>query len=295
MSDAALGQLTPQFLEKQLGDDTGPKLEELHGGRLENQKIIDYVNEVGQKILPYSTRKDWPHAFIPLKSEEIVNAYAIGNGNAYVTMGLLNLLDDEAELAFVLAHEMGHVDHRHIAHSLDSALGVTLLLELAEGMVGAGAPPKAFDSAKGVVSGLVLNGFSRTQELDADEQGVKYLARAGYDPLAPIRVFEKFQKMAAEVKGLEIYFQSHPTAKTRIEDAKKEIDKKFPGLTGETFKERYQEIVKGVRTPAAPMDIGSLSTIAYMSGLMLLGAFGLWAIFSAATPSGEPQKHEAAA
>lgn len=283
MPEAALGQLTPEFVEMKLGNDTAPKLEELHGGRLQDPRLEGYLNEVGQKLLVHSTRKDYPHAFIPLASPNIVNAFAIGNGNTYVTRALLDLLDDEAELAFVMGHEMGHVDKRHIASSLDRAVGLTLLLDLAESAAGEKAAGETMALAKGVVGGLVLNGFGREAELEADEKGLKYAVEAGYDPMASVRVFQKLQKLAPDVKGIEVYLQSHPNASKRITEAEKEIKDRFPNKTGVTNKERFQEFVKGalVDHDESQRTADGMMLLVITGSLLLVGAGALWLALTA--------------
>src|SRR4029077_18628264 len=90
-------------------------------------------------------------------------------------------------------------------------------------------------------------GFGRDQELEADSVGLDGMVRAGYDPQGAIGVFQTFQKMEPAVKGIQVFMQSHPTAKTRITDLQTAIAAKYPGQLGmgERGAERYQEMVKG--------------------------------------------------
>jgi predicted Zn-dependent protease len=105
----------------------------------------------------------------------------------------------------------------------------------------------AIDQANALIPGLILNGYGRDQELEADGQGLQSMIKAGYDPAGAVAVFQTFQKMEPEVKGIQIFMQSHPTAKTRIADLQAQINNQFPGTigTGDRYADRYQEMVKG--------------------------------------------------
>jgi predicted Zn-dependent protease len=249
----SLGQLTPESVERASGDETAPIMESAHGGVFVDRNLNAYVNEIGQRVLSDSARKNWPSIFKILAAEKVVNAFALGNGNVYVTRGLLSILDDEAELAFILGHEVGHVEKRHIAYAIDEALGAGLLLaiaqELAKGTKGAEDLVDAFGTSAAEV---VLLGFGRERELEADDRGLLHSVDTGYDPYAAVRVFGKFQKLAPESQGLQIYMDSHPTATQRISDVSADIASKFPGRTGAVRADRYNAIVKKGQ-PYAPL------------------------------------------
>lgn len=277
-----LGQLTPVFVEIQTGNQLAPELEKAHGGLLDDPRLTEYVDFVGRKnLLPHSPRADFPHTFKVLRSEKIINAFALGNGNVYVTRGTLNLLDDEAELAEVVGHEVGHVAHRHIGKRIDQILGTTLLLSVAEAFLKSRKGERLskrdqeyVDAANKVIPSVVLNGFGREQELESDTSGLEYMVKAGYDPLGSVRVFQKFQALEPEVKGLEIYFQSHPTAKRRIADLRKEIEGKYPGIVGDAHKDRYQAIVKGGQSLAefsGEVHAGVPTPVYIAGGVVLVG------------------------
>ena len=285
LAEARLGQLTPVFVEKATGDQMAPELEEAHGGVTSDTRLSEYVNWVGQRLVPYSLRPDFPRKFQVLNSDKIINAFALGNGNVYVTKGTLNLLDDEAELAEVIGHENGHVGHRHIAKQIDRSIGVGGLMALATGVYLAIKGDKVsksdeekINNATSVVHKLILNGFGREQELEADQHGLDTMVKAGYDPMGAVRVFEKFQKLSPEVEGLDVYFQSHPTAKTRIDDLTKSIRRRYAGVSGESFRDRYQSIVKG---GASLSDVGGIPAELYIAGGIALVGGALAVVLSA--------------
>jgi len=231
-------------------------MEEAHGGVSDDAKLTAYVNEVGRRVLADSDRKDYQHTFKVLKADKVVNAFALGNGNVYVTKGLLNLLDDEAELAFVLGHEVGHVEKRHIAHSIDEILGAQLLLGIAEAFISdkRKGQKELLEKFGGTAANLVMLGFGRDRESEADERGLLHSVKTGYDPMAPTRVFRVFQTLAPESQGVQVYLDSHPTATKRIRDVEGEISSAFPGKTGVTNRVRYNAIVKGISVEPGPGD-----------------------------------------
>ena len=130
-----LAQLTPLNIEVQAANDYTPMLEKEFGGLLLNLPVQAYVRGVGQKLLRHSARADFNHAFKVLASKDVPNAFALGNGNVYVTVAMLQMLDDEAELAEILGHEIAHVEHRHMAHKMDLAFGFQGLMAIADSFI----------------------------------------------------------------------------------------------------------------------------------------------------------------
>lgn len=275
-----LGQLTPVSLEVSAADSITKQLEDEHGGLLLNPKIQGYVRMVGSRLAKHSSRPDFPKQFKVLADDKVVNAFALGNGNTYVTMGLLKMLDDEAELAEIMGHEIGHVDHRHMAHKMDLMFGVQGLTAVVQAFGGkkVAAQQELVDQASGLASGLLINGFGRDQELDADATGLSYAVKAGYDPMGSVRVFKKFQALEKGDGGgfLESFFRSHPTANVRVDQLEAVIRSQFGNTGGETYRDRYQEIVKGI---PAPKGGDALPVVA--GGVALATAVGLAIYFSA--------------
>jgi predicted Zn-dependent protease len=276
--------LTPVFVEKATGDQSAAAVEAQFGGVAPKSNVTEYVDWVGRRLLPYSLRGDEPHKFQVLNDSKVINAFTLGNGNIYVTKGLLGLLDDEAELAEVLGHENGHFGHRHIAAQMDHSIGLGLLLALGEGFLlqGKGKQPSGdqqemIDQANQIAMGLVINGFQRDQELEADQHGLDSIVKAGYDPMGSVRTFQKFQKLETEVPALEAFFQSHPTATTRISDLQASIAKQYPNAAGDNGRERFQAIINGGATLAEANDtiLGIPRPYAIAGGIALAVTTGL--------------------
>jgi len=281
LAEASLGQLTPIFVEKALGDQVAPELERQHGGVDPDPRIAEYVAWVGRKLLPFSKRGQDPHVYKVLRSEKIINAFALGNGNVYVTRGLLNLIQDEAELAEILGHENGHYGLRHIAKQIDRGIGTSSLLAVStaiymsiKGEKLSEKDKERMQAASEIIPTLILNGFGRDQELEADQHGLDTMVRAGYDPMGAVSIFQRFQKLEPEVQGLDVFFRSHPTAKIRISDLEARIRRRYPNVTGERFADRYQSIVHGTSSVSDETRIlpGIPDEVLYIGGgIMLAG------------------------
>jgi predicted Zn-dependent protease len=172
-SERSLGQLLTREDELAIGRDEHPRVLRQFGGEYRDLVLAGYVDQIGQSLAKLSDAPDVTFSFTVLNSP-IVNAFALPGGYVYVTRGLLALAGNEAELASVLAHEIGHITARHAAQrhqraqQKPAAASTTGVGELAPGQ-----DPAAY-----------VQGYSREQEMEADTLGIRYLARAGYDPAA---------------------------------------------------------------------------------------------------------------
>jgi predicted Zn-dependent protease len=167
---------------------------------------------------------------------------------------------------------------------MDHGIGLGLLLALGEGFLLqgkgkniSGDQQATIDEANKIAMGLVINGFQRDQELEADQHGLDTIVKAGYDPMGSVRTFQKFQKLETEVKGLDAFMQSHPTATTRISDLQASISKQYPGVAGDNGKERFQSIINGGSTLAEANDtiLGIPRPYAIAGGVALAVTTGL--------------------
>ena len=233
--------------EKALGKSARKDVERQFGGVVKDKKLNGYVNSVGQKIAGTIRKKvesknsdqEVDYEFKVLNSK-VINAFCLPGGYVYITRGLLSKLEDESQLAAVLGHEAGHAVGRHSAEQLSKQIAIGTLL-------GAGVAATASRDTKqarknaakvsavgNVVGGLIMLGFSRDDEAEADELGTKFTYNTGYDPRGMIGVLKILQKenKGGESNLMEI-FQTHPNTKRRIADVDKEIRKKYPHLETE--------------------------------------------------------------
>jgi predicted Zn-dependent protease len=194
--ERSLAQALTRDDEAAVGREEHPRILRQFGGAYEDAALASYVAGVGQALAQASDLPDQPFTFTILNSP-IVNAFALPGGYVYVTRGLLALAGSEAELASVLAHEIGHVAARHAAQRMQKAQRLM-----------PGAAPAARPGGVGEVgqdATAYVQGYSREQELEADTLGVRYLARAGYDPAAMASFLAKLDahaRLEATLMGL---------------------------------------------------------------------------------------------
>ncbi len=172
----------------------------------------DYVNRVGQLVVSNSDRDDIVYSFKIIDSSEI-NAFALPGGFIYIYKGLLDIIG-EPELAAVLGHEIGHVAARHGIKRVQAVFGYQLLAVVA--LVALGDKPEAgqIQQIANDIFSLILLGYSREDEFQADRLGTIYAHRAGYDPRGMVRLLEK---LGEQSRGRQITFLStHPPIEDRI-------------------------------------------------------------------------------
>ncbi len=170
--------------DKAQGAQAHPELLKQYGGAYPGPQA-DYVRRVGQKIAVQSGLSNAQSDFtVTLLNSPVDNAFAIPGGYVYVTRNLLALMNDEAELASVMGHEVGHVAARHAKSRNDRQMGAGLLAGIIGAVAGNSTLGSLIGKGAGLGAQLYTLGYSRGQETQADELGIRYLARAGYDPMA---------------------------------------------------------------------------------------------------------------
>jgi predicted Zn-dependent protease len=220
--------LMSQAREKEIGLEEHEKV--LASTRLyKDEELRAYVTKVGNKVAAASHRPDLEYHFTIIDSPDI-NAFALPAGYVYVNRGLLTFMNSEAELAAVLAHEIGHITARHavqqqargtLARTAATVGGIVTAVATGSGYVGSQISEVASIWAQ---SGL--SGFGREAELEADSLGAGYLFDAGYDPHAVIDVItvlknqEDFNRKIANNQGsYHGLFATHPRNDTRLQEA----------------------------------------------------------------------------
>jgi len=175
---------------------------------VDDPMVTEYVNRVGQNIVLHSDAKV-PFTIKVIDSDE-VNAFALPGGYFFVNRGLILAAGNEAELAGVMAHEIGHVAARHAMEN--QGKGNFLNYAAMAGMVfGGGIISPILQNAGGILTGLAQLKFSRGAEEEADRLGVQYLYAAGYDPTAMAAMFEKLASQNRKKTGtVAKLFSTHP-------------------------------------------------------------------------------------
>ena len=203
-------------LEERLGSEGCGTIEYYY--RVDNDpELIGRVEKVAAPLLKDTYRKNIDFKFRILDSTE-VNAFASPNGYIYITKGLLDIVESDCELAFVIAHEMGHIEKKHAVTRYRRALAAmffsTLFLASNNNYED---PETALLSV--VMAELVLKGYSREQEKEADEVALSHLKRAGMDHLSYRMVMGKFKDMRQQkIYAIDKIFSTHPTPEKRIEN-----------------------------------------------------------------------------
>lgn len=178
-----------------------------------------YVQALGKKLAAACDRRDIEYQFTLLENP-MVNAFALPGGHVYVTTGILAHLKDEAELASVMGHEVGHVVKQHGVKSMQRQVVASVGLEALLGMLD--SDKAAFTAAfAGPAASLLFLRNGREAELDADEQGMLIASRCGYDPAAMIGVQEMLLQQSGKADPLfGDIMQSHPASEARIAQAR---------------------------------------------------------------------------
>lgn len=168
-----------------------------------NSSVTSYVDQVGQRLVPHSDRPNIPYTF-QVVQDSAVNAFATMGGYVYVTTGLLKTADDEAQLASVLGHEMGHIAARHALKQLRQSA-------LEQGLLTAAGLDRNAAVNIGVELAIRRPG-SRQDELEADQRGLVTLTRTGYAPIAMVQFMQKLLSQPS----VPTFLSTHPATRDRI-------------------------------------------------------------------------------
>lgn len=253
-------QFVSEAQEVRLGEQNYAPMQQAEGGDMDVlPELTAYVNEVGQKLAAVADRK-LPYEFVVLNNS-VPNAWALPGGKIAINRGLLTELQNEAELAAVLGHEIVHAAARHGAKAQER--GILLQAGLAAAQIGAALGDVDQNAAglliqgTGVGAQLIQQKYGRDQELEADQYGMKYMKAAGYDPAGAVSLQETFVRLAeeggAQQRGwLEGLFASHPPSAERVAQNKRHLGEL--GAGGELGAEPYAARMKQLRSVAPVYD-----------------------------------------
>ena len=209
----------------ELGDKYAPQIETALGGRFPDENLQDYINDVGQRMARFCHRPDIAYHFTAV-DERAVNAFAVPGGHIFITRGLLEKLDSEAQLAAILAHEVGHVVARDTMAALSRQIGMTALVAAAAGVGGSGSGDLMAGTA--FITGVLSLQYSRDDEKAADVVGMAYMIQAGYDPNAAVQMMRVLQELQT-VRPIE-FFSTHPNPENRVAYLEERIERRYATL-----------------------------------------------------------------
>ena len=220
-----------------IGLQSAPQMAQQFGGEDPDQSIQADVAAVGGRIASRSVAGQTPYqfSFHVLRDPETVNAFALPGGPIFITRGLLQRFQNEAQLAGVLGHEMGHVIARHSAAQIAKS-------QLAQGLVAAAGAAGSDDQGGGgraaqvaaVVAQMMQLKYGRGDETQADTLGVRLMSEAGYDPRALIDVMRILAESSGGNRTPE-FMNSHPDPGNRSEVIQRVINSRFPNGVPETL------------------------------------------------------------
>jgi len=213
--------------ELAMGAEQYVPTQQTQGGKFYvDPELTLYVQDVGQKLAAVSDRPDLPYEFVVLNSS-VPNAWALPGGKIAINRGLLTKLDDEAQLASVLGHEIVHAAARHSVQRMQQSM-----------LISAGVAGLGFALSDNEWAGLIMGGaalgaqlalaqYSQGDELESDHYGILYMKEAGYDPAAAVELQQIFLELAEGrqsgfVDGL---FATHPPSAERVEENRQLVQK----------------------------------------------------------------------
>jgi len=221
-----------------IGRQYAPEIEKQMGGKITDPVIQNYVNSVGQSIARISHRPNFEYSFVALNHKSI-NALALPGGYVYVTKGMLEKLDNEAQLAAILAHEVTHIVARDVANEMSNQIGLSLLLSA----VTSEKTPQSVLTIADLTQQIVGLRFSRKDEMEADLGGLHYMVKAGYNPYGMVETMQMLQNLH-QTRPIE-FLSSHPSPENRIQYLTQAIQTNYFNLASlKIAKEDYYQSVR---------------------------------------------------
>jgi predicted Zn-dependent protease len=247
--------------EKALGAEAAPEFVKQYGGDIPSNAIQQYVSDLGHKLAAVSERPDLEWEFHAVDSS-VINAFALPGGKVFITRGLMQELNNEAQLAGVLGHEVGHVTAQHIGQQMTRAMIITGI------GVGVGVAGEQTDNdwlkvlgvGTSVGGGIYMLSYGRDQETQSDELGVRYMTKLGYNPIGQIQVMKVLKRASGGGGGGMEILSTHPLPDTRIRHLNEHIKDNYPDYDDpqkyRINRDRYQRSVLDVlkKLPPAKHD-----------------------------------------
>ena len=204
--------------EKAIGKSEHPKIIKQFGGVYQNDKLQNYIESLGKFLVSTSESPNLTFTFTILNSP-IVNAFALPGGYIYLTRGLIYLCQNEAQLAGVIAHEIGHVTGRHSAKRYTRAVGTNLLGNLLNTLI----KNPILQNLTNTTASLHLLSYSRNHEYEADNLATRYMIRAGFDPFEMANFLKQMEihsdlqkKIIGDKKRVSELLLTHPNSSKRV-------------------------------------------------------------------------------
>jgi predicted Zn-dependent protease len=222
-------------------------------GSVQDSKLNRYVSQVGNKMAASSHRPHMPYSFRVVNATYI-NAYAFPGGSIAATRGIMLSLDNEAELAALLGHELGHVNARHSAEQMSKG-------QLTQAVVGgisvlAGTQSALAGQLGQISAGALLASYSRDNEREADALGMEYMVGAGYGSQGFVGLMDMLNSMSKHKSTtVDLLFATHPMSQERYDTAVQTANTKYQAaLKGPLQRERYMDHTAGLRAKKGAIE-----------------------------------------
>lgn len=268
--NAATGRRSLRILtrdeEIRLGAEAAPQFTEEFGGAVPNPDLQTYVADIGSRLAAVTEADNptLPWTFTLLNSDQ-VNAFALPGGKVFITRGLASRLSNEAQIAGVLGHEIGHVTAQHGNQRISNQIGFNAVLTaVAIGVGLSGDDDVQTAGAIGIPAlaiggNIVLLKYGRNEELEADHLGMRYMSRIGYDPRGQLEVMQVLAKLSSGGRGPE-FLSTHPHPESRVARIQELLRGEFAPTQGSKDHQLYEERFKSrflsklARQEPAPVD-----------------------------------------
>lgn len=247
--------LMSEAQEVQIGQEMDGQIRQ-EMGIYDDPELQRYVSDIGMRLARASERPNLPWRFAVV-DEPAVNAFALPGGYIYITRGIMAFLNDEAQLAGVLGHEVGHVTARHAAQRYTQATTAGVGLTLLSIFVPEARP---FQNVAETAMGVLFLKHGRDDELQADRLGVQYTGKTGWDPAGVagmLRTLQRLDEARGSNRGVPNFLATHPAPADRVQRVQAFVQQNpaVVGTAGGVTDERdYERYIDGVIFGDSPSD-----------------------------------------
>ena len=266
-----LPSLQLQEDEKRLWNRSAEEQERLNNSNClyDDPVVVDYLNEVAQNLVPDDIDEKGLSIQVKIIKNPLLNAFAYPNGVIYVHTGILSKMENEAQLATLLGHEMTHVTHRHTVENYRSVKNISAALATVQmASIPFGVYGNLANLLGSVGAMAAVTGYSRELETEADWLGLKLMVAAGYDPQEATKLFEHLKKDIEEQDIKEpFFFGTHPRLQERINNYTQFIEAAYPNAQGKKNKERFIDITSPVLSDNILMDLSMGRFVSAQKGI----------------------------
>ncbi|MBU3947835.1 MAG: M48 family metalloprotease [Proteobacteria bacterium] len=212
---------------------------------IDDPVIIKYVNDIGTKILASAPPQPFTYQFYVVRDENF-NAFAGPAGHIFIHSGLIAAMDNEEELAGIMAHEITHVICRHLSEQYEKSkkIGIATLAGMAAGILlgvgGAGEATNALIMGSAAMGQSLSLAYSREDEIQADQIGLNYLRKAGYTGEGMLSMLKKIRdKRWFDPTEIPVYLSTHPAVEDRISFLSNRVVKSHESLNNSNFEKAH--------------------------------------------------------